>query len=227
MHAVKVLLVDDDEDEFVITRELLSEIPAAKFDLRWAASVEAGLAAMAENRPDVCIVDHRMGAHSGLDFMRRAIERGFEVPMVMMTGHGDHEVDLEAMRLGAAGYLVKGQVQPALLERTLRYAMHRFAERNGTEREPMHARDGGAEPGAAPAAMAGESSLPWLSERELDVAMLIAKGRSNKEIAHALGIGVPTVKKHVGRLLEKLGLHDRLQVGLFLARNPVTLRRAS
>ena len=227
MRAVNVLLVDDDEDDFVITRDLLSEIPAGTFDLRWAATLEAGLAAMVENRPDVCIVDHRMGEHSGLDFMRLAIERGFEVPMVMMTGHGDHEVDLEAMRLGAAAYLVKGQVQPALLERTLRYAMHRFAERNGAEREPMQVRDGGAEPGAAVAAMAAESSIPRLSERELDVAMLIAEGRSNKEIAHALGIGVPTVKKHVDRLLEKLGLHDRLQVGLFLARNPVTLRRAS
>jgi len=223
LRAVNVLLVDDDEDDFVITRDLLSEIPARAFDIRWAASVEAGLAAMAGNRPDVCIVDYRMGEHSGLDFLRRAIEAGFDVPMVMMTGHGDHEVDLEAMRLGAAAYLIKGQVQPALLERTLRYAMHRFAERNGTDPENAQARDEGTEPGGAPELTA----FPRLSERELDVAMLIAEGRSNKEIAHELGIGVPTVKKHVGGLLEKLGLHDRLQVGLFLARNPVTLRRAS
>ena len=223
MRAVNVLLVDDDEDDFVITRDLLSEIPARAFDIRWAASVEAGLAAMAGNRPDVCIVDYRMGEHSGLDFLRRAIEAGFDVPMVMMTGHGDHEVDLEAMRLGAAAYLVKGQVQPAVLERTLRYAMHRFAERNGTDPENAQARDEGTEPGGAPE----PTAFPRLSERELDVAVLIAEGRSNKEIAHALGISVPTVKKHVGRLLEKLELHDRLQVGLFLARNPVTLRRAS
>ena len=223
MRAVNVLLVDDDEDDFVITRDLLSEIPARAFDIRWAASVEAGLAAMAGNRPDVCIVDYRMGEHSGLDFLRRAIEAGFDVPMVMMTGHGDHEVDLEAMRLGAAAYLVKGQVQPAVLERTLRYAMHRFAERNGPDPENAQARDEGTEPGGAPE----PTAFPRLSERELDVAVLIAEGRSNKEIAHALGISVPTVKKHVGRLLEKLGLHDRLQVGLFLARNPVTLRRAS
>ena len=220
---MNVLLVDHDEDDFVITRDLLSEIPARAFDIRWAASVEAGLAAMAGNRPDVCIVDYRMGEHSGLDFLRRAIEAGFDVPMVMMTGHGDHEVDLEAMRLGAAAYLVKGQVQPAVLERTLRYAMHRFAERNGPDPENAPARDEGTEPGGAPE----PTAFPRLSERELDVAVLIAEGRSNKEIAHALGISVPTVKKHVGRLLEKLGLHDRLQVGLFLARNPVTLRRAS
>jgi DNA-binding NarL/FixJ family response regulator len=222
VRTVKVLLVDDDEDDFVITRELLSEIPAGTFDLRWAASLEAGLAALAENRPDVCIVDYRMGEHSGLDFLRRAIQTGLEVPMVMMTGHGDHDVDLEAMRLGAAAYLVKGQVQPALLERTLRYAVHRFAKPNGADPEFLQARDGGADSSVLATDL---GSFPRLSDRELDVAMLIAEGRSNKEIADALGIGVPTVKKHVGGLLEKLGLEDRLQVGLFLARNPVMLRR--
>jgi DNA-binding NarL/FixJ family response regulator len=64
-----------------------------------------------------------------------------------------------------------------------------------------------------------------LSARELDVAAMIAEGLSNKEISTALKISEPTVKKHVGRILEKLGLADRLQAGLFLARNPVALKR--
>ena len=64
-----------------------------------------------------------------------------------------------------------------------------------------------------------------LSERELEVAALIADGLSNKEISSALKISEPTVKKHVGNILEKLGLQDRLQAGLFVARNPLTLRR--
>ena len=64
-----------------------------------------------------------------------------------------------------------------------------------------------------------------LSERELEVAALIADGLSNKEISSALKISEPTVKKHVGHILEKLGLEDRLQAGLFVARNPLTLRR--
>ncbi len=63
-----------------------------------------------------------------------------------------------------------------------------------------------------------------LSSRELDVAELISIGRSNKEIAQALGISEPTVKKHVGHILDKLGLQDRLQVGLFVARNPLVLQ---
>jgi DNA-binding NarL/FixJ family response regulator len=64
---------------------------------------------------------------------------------------------------------------------------------------------------------------PLFSRRETQVAALITEGRSNKEIASLLDIGEPTVKKHVGHVLEKLGLQDRLQAGLFLARNPVLL----
>jgi len=66
-----------------------------------------------------------------------------------------------------------------------------------------------------------------LSSRETEVASLISSGRSNKEIAEALGISEPTVKKHVGNILGKLGLQDRLQIGLHVARNPLLLRRGS
>lgn len=64
-----------------------------------------------------------------------------------------------------------------------------------------------------------------LSERELDVAALLAEGLSNKEISSALDISEPTVKKHVGHILDKLGLQDRLQAGLFIARNPLLISR--
>lgn len=64
-----------------------------------------------------------------------------------------------------------------------------------------------------------------LSERELDVAALLAEGLSNKEISTALEISEPTVKKHVGHILEKLGLMDRLQAGLYIARHPLVISR--
>lgn len=76
-------------------------------------------------------------------------------------------------------------------------------------------------------ALAGNGStgtVAPLSSRELQVAELISAGRSNKEIATALDISEPTVKKHVGHILEKLGLQDRLQVGLYVARNPLVLQ---
>lgn len=70
----------------------------------------------------------------------------------------------------------------------------------------------------------GAGHAPHLSDRELQVAALLAEAHSNKEIAVLLGIREPTVKKHVRHILEKLGLQDRLQAGLFLARNPLTLK---
>lgn len=69
----------------------------------------------------------------------------------------------------------------------------------------------------------GEKAQAALSDRETQVAELIASGRSNKEIAQTLGISEPTVKKHVGHILSKLKLQDRLQIGLYIARNPLVL----
>jgi two-component system, NarL family, response regulator LiaR len=73
--------------------------------------------------------------------------------------------------------------------------------------------------------LGADGEVQPLSERELEVAGLIADGSSNKDISHRLGISEPTVKKHVGRLLEKLALDDRLQIGLYIARNPLVLDR--
>ena len=75
--------------------------------------------------------------------------------------------------------------------------------------------------GGAPGRGTGER----LSERELDVAALLAEGLSNKEISTALDISEPTVKKHVGDILDKLGLQDRLQAGLYIARNPLVISK--
>lgn len=71
----------------------------------------------------------------------------------------------------------------------------------------------------------GKEGQPPLSQREMEVAGLIADGCSNKEISHVLKISEPTVKKHVGHILVKLKLQDRLQIGLYVARNPLILRR--
>ena len=78
---------------------------------------------------------------------------------------------------------------------------------------------------SGPDAAPGGSRRPLFSDREVQVAALIAEGQSNKEISTSLVISEPTVKKHVGHILEKLGLADRLQAGLYLARNPLLFRR--
>ena len=72
---IKVLLVEDDEDDFIITRDLLAEIRGREFVLDWAKTYEKGLELMVLNRHDVCLVDYRLGAHNGVELLRAAIER--------------------------------------------------------------------------------------------------------------------------------------------------------
>lgn len=122
---VKVLLVEDDEDDYVITRDLLSEIPDGQFALDWVKNFEAGLEAMCRNQHDVVLVDYRLGAHNGIDLLRAGLERGCQAPVILLTGAGQHKVDLEAMQAGAADYLVKGHLRADSLERSVRYAAQR------------------------------------------------------------------------------------------------------
>lgn len=122
---VRVLLVEDDEDDYVLARVLLSEIPGRRFVLDWARTFEEGLARLCRNEHDVALVDYRLGAHNGVELLRAAADRGCEAPIILLTGSGQHQVDLEAMQAGAADYLVKTQLQPNSLERSLRYAIQR------------------------------------------------------------------------------------------------------
>jgi len=122
---VKVLLVEDDEDDFVIARDLFSEMPGRRFALDWARSFDAGLEAMTLNQHDVCLVDYRLGVRNGVDLLRAAIEGGCQSPIILLTGAGEHVIDVEAMQAGAADYLVKAQLQSNSLERSIRYALQR------------------------------------------------------------------------------------------------------
>src|SRR6266478_6510753 len=122
---VKVLLVEDDEDDFILAQDLFSEMPGQRFALDWERSFDTGLKAMTLNQHDVCLVDYRLGARNGVDLLRAAIEGGCQSPIILLTGAGEHEIDVEAMQAGASDYLVKAQLQSNSLERSIRYALQR------------------------------------------------------------------------------------------------------
>jgi signal transduction histidine kinase len=128
MDSLKVLLVEDDEDDYILTRDLLSRIGGERFGLEWATTYEHGLARLLEDTFDVCLLDYRLGARTGLDLLREVRggnggEPAILPPIILMTGQGDQEIDMEAMRSGAADYLVKGEIDAALLDRSIRYAI--------------------------------------------------------------------------------------------------------
>jgi two-component system sensor histidine kinase/response regulator len=120
---VRVLLVDDDEDEYIITRRIISEIVGRKHLLDWAATYEQGLQMIVEGNHDIYLIDYRLDEHTGLDLLREAIAEGCTQPMILLTGQEDREVDIEAMRSGAWDYLVKGRIDAPVLERAIRYTL--------------------------------------------------------------------------------------------------------
>ena len=122
---VRVLLVEDDEDDYIMTRDLLSEVPGDKYDLEWVQSYDAGLEAIGCNQHDVYLIDYRLGAHTGLELLHRSLQNGCERPMILLTGQDSQSVDVEAMQTGAADYLVKGRIDSSLLERSIRYSIER------------------------------------------------------------------------------------------------------
>ena len=122
---VKVLLVDDDEDDFIISRDLISRIADRRYELEWVDTFEGGLEAVQRGAHDLCLLDYRLGVLTGLDLLRQARDAGCRLPMILLTGQGDHAVDMEAMKAGAADYLVKGHLTPDTLERAMRYAIER------------------------------------------------------------------------------------------------------
>jgi len=123
--SVKVLLIEDDEDDYILVRKLLSRITAVRYELQWAPTYGAALEIMANDRYDVYLLDYQLGDRTGLDLLREMNGTGSAVPVIFLTGHEDYGVDVEAMRAGASDYLVKGQISADLLERSIRYALER------------------------------------------------------------------------------------------------------
>jgi signal transduction histidine kinase len=119
----RVLLVEDDEDDYTLVSHLLEQPRSPTFRLIWAQTYEKALEQMCGDSYDIVLIDYRLGGRSGVQLVTEAKERGMRIPAVLLTGQGDHEVDLRAMAAGAADYLEKGEVTPALLERSIRYAV--------------------------------------------------------------------------------------------------------
>lgn len=135
--ALSILLVEDDEDDYLITREFLEEIPGRSVDLKWVDCYEEGMKLVEAGDIDICLVDYRIGGHTGLEFLESAKTKGLQVPMVLLTGVGQRDIDVAATEAGAADYLDKSELSSTILDRTIRYAlanaasMQALAEKTG------------------------------------------------------------------------------------------------
>jgi diguanylate cyclase (GGDEF)-like protein/PAS domain S-box-containing protein len=127
MHAqtepTSVLLVEDDEDDYMITREMLAQQERTRFELEWCSTYDDALRTIREQRHDVYLVDYRLGERTGLDLLRESFASRPSAPVIVLTGQSDYEIDLAASALGVTDYLVKQELDSAGLERSIRYAI--------------------------------------------------------------------------------------------------------
>jgi signal transduction histidine kinase len=121
----RALLVDDEEMEYELMRELLPGLGSA-YSLDWAPTPDAALADIDRAEHDVYLIDYRLkSGHDGLSLIREAKRRGCSAPMILLTGFDDAAVEAQALKSGAADYLVKGSFSADALARSLRYAVER------------------------------------------------------------------------------------------------------
>jgi diguanylate cyclase (GGDEF)-like protein/PAS domain S-box-containing protein len=129
---LSILLVDDDEDDYVLARTVIGDIYDDKYEIQWASSFDRARQALVNESFDVCLLDYHLGERTGLELLGEVVAAGCRTPIILLTGNDDRDIDVEAMKAGAADYLVKGQYGAALLERSIRYAIGYAVERNRT-----------------------------------------------------------------------------------------------
>ncbi len=122
----KILIVDDDEDDFFITSTMLTGLDHYKFHISWSATFKAAIDQLRQNHYHLVLADYRLGAKTGVDLIDEVIANDIDIPIILLTGKGNIEIDKNAMSRGAYDYLIKSDISPQSLERSIRYAIARY-----------------------------------------------------------------------------------------------------
>jgi DNA-binding NarL/FixJ family response regulator len=216
--TIRVLLADDD----ALIRAGLAVVLGTAADLEVVAEAADGIEAVdlcKRHTPDVVLMDVRMPGIDGIEATRRLLASRPEIKILILTTFHDEEYVYGALRAGASGFLLKRASPERLLDAVRTVAagealldpsvtqslIHRFLAAGGSTV-------------AAPSAET-RRQLARLTERERQVLLLVAQGRSNAEIADLLVIAESTAKTHVKRVLAKIDVHDRAQAVVFAYRS--------
>lgn len=199
MKPVRVLLADDHTLVRAGIRSLLQSIP----DVEVVAEAQDGKQALqliAEHRPDIVLLDIAMPVLNGLETASRVAKAYPNVRVVMLSMHASEEYVLQALRVGAVGYLLKGASTEEL-----RMAIEAVACGEAYLSPPVSKHL----VSAYVSRVSGEAGpLARLTRRQREMLQLVAEGRSNKEIAQLMDIGLKTVETHRTELMKRLDIHD-------------------
>jgi len=120
---IKVLLVEDDEDDYILFKDYLNGIKIGKHELTWANSYDSALKHIRQREFDIYFFDYMLGRYNGLDLIKECVMINMDAPIILLTGLGNHKTDMAAMELGAVDYLVKSDLNSEKLERSIRYSI--------------------------------------------------------------------------------------------------------
>src|SRR5690606_27510697 len=127
---LKVLIIDDDEDDYFITSQLLKEVKAFPMEISWCYKIQEAEEKLKSNWYDFYFLDYRLGALTGLELLKQAIAGGCYKPIALLTVKGNYGIDRMAIVTGAYVYLVKGYINAEKLERSVRNATDRYKRFN-------------------------------------------------------------------------------------------------
>ena len=119
----RILLIDDDRLQFRYAQAQFRNFRAEQFALDWADTYEEGIARLLAGGYSACLLDYQLGTRDGLELIREAVAGGCRTPIIFLTAETSENIDIQAMHAGALDYLVKGEITPSMLERSLRYAL--------------------------------------------------------------------------------------------------------
>jgi len=210
--VIRLLLADDQPLLRAGFRVILEEHP----DLTVVGEAADGLVAVAEaalTRPDVVLMDVRMPRLDGIEATRRIVRADPRVRVLVLTTFDLDEYVYGAVQAGASGFLLKDAPPDELVRGVRVVAAGEALLAPSVTRRLLEEFARRPAPGAAAKRLAG------MTKREREVLVLVARGLSNREIADELAIGEATVKTHVARVLDKLGLRDRVQAVAFAYRS--------
>lgn len=127
--SIKVLIVEDDKNDFELMQEAFSHMNFNKYSIEWAKNSKQALTAIKKDEYDLYLIDYKLGPDSGLALIQEATEAGINRPIIIITGQGNYDTDVLAMELGAENYISKNDIGTEVFERTIRYSIKKFYER--------------------------------------------------------------------------------------------------
>jgi DNA-binding NarL/FixJ family response regulator len=208
MARIRVLIADDHP----VVRQGLRTFLDVQDDMEVVAEAADGMTAIeraAALAPDVILLDLKMPGLDGVGVLGELRNRGITARALILTSAAGADQVAPAMAAGAAGYLYK-DVDPEALVRAIRTAADGNFVLAPEAAGPLT---------GPPAGQAGAHGARALTGRERQVLALLARGRSNRDIASELGVSEKTVKTHVSSVLAKLGVQDRTQAALYAVRH--------